>query len=106
MKVSGRIEKSSTVESIFRNFGPNKMIFKSYVHRTSTSRVFLAEPLLALRKSTTPFLVVFSQYFNTSHFTGCLSTSIPVSTVELAHDEYIPADGNRSHRPLLILHGF
>jgi len=32
--------------------------------------------------------------------------SIPVSPVELAHDEYIPADGNRSHRPLLILHGF
>ncbi|KAG1738436.1 alpha beta-hydrolase [Suillus paluster] len=58
------------------------MIFKSSIHRAST--VFSSEVPQTLRKR-------------------CLSTVLPV---ELAHDEHIPADGNRSHRPLLILHGF
>ncbi|KAG2101129.1 alpha beta-hydrolase [Suillus cothurnatus] len=63
--------------------GPIKMIFQSSVHRAST--FFSTELPLVLRNR-------------------CLSTA--VSPVELAHDEHIPADGNRSHRPLLILHGF
>ncbi|KAG1845326.1 alpha beta-hydrolase [Suillus subalutaceus] len=58
------------------------MIFKPSVHRTST--LFSTELPQILRNR-------------------CLSTA--VSPVELAHDEHIPADGNRSHRPLLILHG-
>ncbi|KAG1761485.1 alpha beta-hydrolase [Suillus occidentalis] len=59
------------------------MIFKSSVHRAST--LFSTELPQVLRNR-------------------CLSTA--VAPVELAHDEHIPADGNRSHRPLLILHGF
>ncbi|KAG0699275.1 alpha beta-hydrolase [Suillus ampliporus] len=59
------------------------MIFKSSVG-LGASTLFSAELPQALRRR-------------------CLSTVLPV---ELAHDEHIPADGNRSHRPLIILHGF
>ncbi|KAG1736539.1 alpha beta-hydrolase [Suillus lakei] len=59
------------------------MIFKYSVHRTSA--FFSTELPQVLRNR-------------------CLSTA--VLPVELAHDEHIPADGNRSHRPLLIIHGF
>ncbi|KAH7911366.1 alpha beta-hydrolase [Hygrophoropsis aurantiaca] len=34
----------------------------------------------------------------------CLSSN--ANHVELAHDEFLPSDGNRTDRPLIILHGF